>query len=107
MSDFTVDRSKLIAALNDKFRRSGFGLMITPGVKAIDDLIGLLGEVKAFHAFTEDNDPYGEHDFGTILWKGEKVFWKLDYYDQDMKYGEDALSPKCRRVLTVMLAEEY
>ncbi|MGH7157810.1 MAG: DUF3768 domain-containing protein [Candidatus Saccharimonadales bacterium] len=35
------------------------------------------------------------------------MFWKIDYYDQELKYGEDPLSLDCRRVLTVMLASEY
>ena len=34
----------------------------------------LVGAVKAFDAFTEDNDPYGEHDFGAIELDGER-YW--------------------------------
>jgi len=96
-----------IAKLNDAFRRSGFVVVVTPGVQAIEDLSGLINEVRRFDEFTEDNDPYGEHDFGTVYWFGEKVFWKIDYYDQALEYGEDPLSLDCRRVLTVMLASEY
>ena len=96
-----------IAKKNDAFRRSGFGIVVTPGVQAVEDLSGLIDEVRRFDEFTEDNDPYGEHDFGTVYWLGAKVFWKIDYYDQELKYGEDPLSLDCRRVLTVMLASEY
>lgn len=96
-----------IAKKNDTFRRSGFGITVTPGVQTIEGLGGLIDKVRRFNDFTEDNDPYGEHDFGTVYWLGEKVFWKIDYYDQALKYGEDPLSSKCRRVLTVMLASEY
>jgi hypothetical protein len=96
-----------IAKLNDRFRRSGFGIMLTQGVQELEDLSGLMYEVCRFNEFTEDNDPYGEHDFGSIVWHGEKVFWKIDYYDQALEYGEDPLSPDCRRVMTVMLASEY
>ena len=35
--------------------------------------------VSHFDAFTPDNDPYGEHDFGSIDLDGEKLFWKIDY----------------------------
>jgi hypothetical protein len=28
-----------------------------------------------------NNDPYGEHDFGSFELAGEKFFWKIDYYD--------------------------
>jgi hypothetical protein len=96
-----------IAKLNDGFRRGGFGVTITVGAQALDDVAGLLRAVREFDKFTEDNDPYGEHDFGSIVWQDQKVFWKLDYYDRDLQYGEHPLSSKCRRVLTVMLASEY
>lgn len=96
-----------IAKRNDEFRRSGFGIVVTPGIQALEDLIGLIDEVRRFNDFNEDNDPYGEHDFGTVYWLGEKVFWKISYYDQKLEYGEDPLSLDCRRVLTVMLASEY
>jgi hypothetical protein len=96
-----------IAALNDTFRKGGFGVIVTSGVKELEDLPGLLKAVRLYDRFSEDNDPYGEHDFGSLMWRGEKVFWKVDYYDRQLKYGEFPLSRKCRRVLTVMLASEY
>jgi hypothetical protein len=96
-----------IAKKNDEFRRSGFGVMLTAGVNELEDILGLLQEIRLFNEFTENNDPYGEHDFGSIVWHGEKVFWKIDYYDQALEYGDDPLSLDCRRVLTVMLASEY
>lgn len=96
-----------IAKVNDAFRRSGSGIVVTQGVQSIEDLSGLIDEVRQFNEFTEDNDPYGEHDFGTVYWYGEKVFWKIDYYDQALEYGKEPLSPDCRRVMTVMLASEY
>jgi hypothetical protein len=96
-----------IAKLNDAFRRSGFGIVVTPGVQAIEDLSGLINEVRRFDEFTEDNDPYGEHDFGTVYWLGAKVFWKIDYYDQQLQYWHDPLDVECKRVMTIMLASEY
>jgi hypothetical protein len=96
-----------IAKINDEFRRSGFGIVVTPGVQVLENLHLLLDEIRRFNEFTKDNDPYGEHDFGAVHWYGEKVFWKISYYDQALEHGEDPLSLKCRRVLTVMLASEY
>ena len=63
-----------IARVNDEFRRSGQGIVVTPGVQGLEDLIGLIDEVRHFRDFSQDNDPYGEHDFGTVYWLGEKVF---------------------------------
>lgn len=96
-----------IAKLNDEFRRSGQGVVVTPGVQELPDIICLMAAVGGFDDFTEDDDPYGEHDFGSLEWRRHKVFWKIDYYDQKLECGADPLSPSCKRVLTVMLASEY
>ncbi len=74
-----TEQGTKIAALNDAFRSSGHGVTITAGVQALQDLHGLLEAVRGFNDWTEGNDPYGEHDFGRIMW-GEKVFWKINYY---------------------------
>ena len=81
--------------------------------------------IETFDAFDEDNDPHGERDFGTIYqlvcgrWtterprlredERERVFWKLDYYERDLAGGsEDPADPAItRRVLTIMLSDEY
>lgn len=96
-----------IALLNDEFRRSGFGVTLTCGVQSVENLDGLLHAIRHYTDFNENNDPYGEHDFGKLMWNGDKVFWKIDYYDQQLQGWEDPTSTKCRRVMTVMLAEEY
>jgi hypothetical protein len=103
------ERAAKIALRNDVFRRSGGMVEMTLGVERYGafGVSELLHEIRTSDCFTEDNDPYGEHDFGSLEWCGEKVFWKIDYYDQNLEYGEDPLSSKCRRVLTVMLASEY
>ena len=78
-------------------------------VSANDDLQGLMLEIAGYDDFTSDNDPYSEHDFGALLWGGEMIFWKIDCYDQKFKYlSTDPKDPSItRRVMTVMLAEEY
>jgi hypothetical protein len=96
-----------IASLNDTFRRSGFGVTMTQGVRNLPDLDGLMSAIRDFNRFNEDNDPYGERDFGSLDWYGEKVFWKIDYYNRELSCYEDPLSPTCQRVLTVMCADEY
>ena len=81
----TAQASK-ICELNDAFRRSGFSVMMTVGVKSLEDLGGLMREVRIFDKFTEDNDPYGEHDFGSIIWHDETVLWKIDYCNPGLCY---------------------
>jgi len=74
------DRTKTIRDLNDRARATFLGcrVMITPGVQALDDLQAILTKVRTFDAFTEDNDPHGEHDFGSFSHQGQTLFWKID-----------------------------
>lgn len=103
-----IERAEKIAVLNDTFRKNpAIQATLTTGVCYLPGIHGLLAAVRSFERFTEDNDPYGEHDFGSLEWHGEKVFWKIDYYDQALEYGKDPLDLECKRVLTVMLASEY
>ena len=54
---------------------------VTAGVAALchRTRIDALRAVQAFTAFTPDNDPYGEHDFGFFKAAGHEFFWKIDY----------------------------
>ena len=102
-----------IRALNDAFRTTMTGgrVMMTAGVDALpsDVKAVVIRRVATFSEFNEDNDPHGEHDFGSFTLAGRKIFWKIDYYDAKMEFGsEDPADPsKTTRVLTIMLAEEY
>ena len=59
--------------------------------------------------FSEDNDPWGTRDFGTITVQGERLYWKIDYYDADREYGSDDPSDPVltHRVLTILFPSEY
>ena len=102
-----------IRELNDAFRTTMTGgrVMLTAGVDALpsDVKAMVIRRVATFSDFTPDNDPHGEHDFGSFSLAGRKFFWKIDAYDAEMRYGaEDPTdSVKTTRVLTIMLAEEY
>jgi Protein of unknown function (DUF3768) len=104
-----------IAALNDRFRKQPerYGkAYVTDGVSAHEPefVARAMAATAAFDAFTTDNDPYGEHDFGSFQLDGEKLFWKIDCVDKaDPDRGaEDPSDPTTTaRVLTVMLADEY
>lgn len=123
------EKSKTIAELNDRMRKSLITfkvatdvprdrIVLTPGVQALVTdpeaknfikYVALLRVVAEFNTFTEDNDPWGEHDFGSFEFEGEGMYWKIDYYDLDLKYGSDDPSDPSQtvRVLTIMLRSEY
>ena len=102
-----------IKTLNDNFRSSFIGgrVMLTRGInaKSVDDITAILTQVRTFNNFTKSNDPYDEHDFGSFNYKGDKIFFKIDYYDENLKYASEdpANSAETVRILTVMLASEY
>ncbi|RXV64721.1 hypothetical protein C6W92_06605 [Roseovarius sp. A46] len=103
-----------VCDLNDAFRKSGMGrgsMLATEGISAFgpDFVTKAVSAVRRFEAFTEDNDPWGEHDFGAIELDGQKIFWKIDPYDLDLQaYSPNPADPAVtHRVLTIMLASEY
>ena len=105
--------STRIRDLNDAFRRTFVGgtVVITAGVEALPSnrCRSTLTKVRAFDAFTEDNDPHGEHDLGIVEQGGVRCLWKIDYYDREMEMlSPDPADPSVTtRVLTIMLADEY
>lgn len=115
------DRTARIRALNDQLRTQVFtnpgrieGLfrvMLTPGIQALApaELDQLAEQIATFDAFSPDNDPHGEHDFGAVEVAGERYFFKIDYYDLGLSaHSPDPADPKQTvRVLTIMRADEY
>lgn len=105
--------STVIASLNDAFRQAGPNgdWYATIGVTLRGAVFVALAfrAVMSFTDFTEDNDPYGERDFGAIMLDGVKLFWKIDCYDQTMQWASpDPTDPtQTRRVITIMRASEY
>jgi hypothetical protein len=109
---------QLIAQQNDQFRKGDPNvpgtIVVTAGLdrllKRLDiPLAALAQTVAGFSDFSEQNDPYGERDFGAFEFHSHKCFWKIDAYNWDYSKGSDDpsdLSKTCR-VLTIMLAEEY
>ncbi len=124
------DHIDAIRRLNDAAReRPGTTSLahVTAGFHALPavDRLAALAAIIRFSAFDGDDDPYGEHDFGAIYrlptgeWTqqrpsddhvvAETVFWKIDYYDSSLTLGSEAPwdEQRTRRVLTIMLANEY
>ena len=109
-----MDSTARIRELNDAFRTrlSGTGrLFMTAGVAALppEQQEAIMHYVRTSTDFTPESDPHGEHDFGSFEHAGKTIFWKIDCYDRDLKFGSpDPADPAVTtRVLTVLLAEEY
>jgi hypothetical protein len=113
MSDTTTIKAARIRELNDQLRCKGTGgrIVVTRGIHALGtaDMGQVLAAVAAFDTFTEDNDPWGEHDCAVLTVSGRRVMFKIDYFDHDLAYhSPDASNPAVtQRVMTIMLAEEY
>ena len=99
--------------MNDLLRTSGAGgrILTTAGIDqlSIGEIALIIAAVARFDDFNEDNDPHGEHDCASLRAAGHDVIWKVDYYDLDLQYhSPNPADPSVtRRVLTIMLAEEY
>jgi len=103
-----------IRELNDAFRTAFRGrgdVFLTAAIAALpeEEQGEIVRRVQRFDAFTPENDPHCEHDFGSFEHAGKTVFWKIDYYDRDRRYGspDPANERVTERILTVMLAEDY
>jgi len=113
MSDRSQEKAARIRQLNDQQRCKALGgrIVITRGIEALGSraAANVLAAVARFDSFTEDNDPWGEHDCAVLTVDGRRVIFKIDYYDRDLAYhSPDASDPAVtERVMTVMLADEY
>jgi Protein of unknown function (DUF3768) len=102
-----------IHALNDQLRQNfadGIAVM-TPGVAALGPAAveRIVKTIAVFDDFCHANDPYDEHDFGSFDAEGHMIYFKIDYFAQDLSmHSPDPADPSVtKRVITIMLAEEY
>lgn len=106
-------RTTLIRCLNDTFRTTFAGgqVMLTRGILALggEAQHEILRKVRGFDGFDAANDPYGEHDFGSFDHAGQRIAFKIDYFDRSLTYGSEnpADASATLRVLTIMLLEEW
>src|SRR5438552_5903041 len=102
-----------IRALNDELRQNFAGgiAVMTPGIAALggEAVARIVKTVAVFDDFCHANDPHQEHDFGAFGADGYKVFFKIDYYDESLtRHSPDPAEPSVtKRVITIMLADEY
>jgi len=102
-----------IRALNDEMRQRLIGGMavITPGIAALgqEAVARIVKTIEVYDDFCHANDPHEEHDFGAFDADGHRIFFKIDYYDSTLTvHSPDPSDPSVtKRVITIMLAEEY
>jgi Protein of unknown function (DUF3768) len=102
-----------IRALNDELRQSLIGGMavMTPGVTALgqEAVARIVKTIEVYDDFCHANDPHGEHDFGAFDADGKRIFFKIDYFDLTLTvHSPDPSDPNVtKRVITIMLAQEY
>ena len=74
--------TRQIRDLNNHARQSftGCRVVITRGIAELDEQViaAILAQVRSYDQFTPDNDPYGEHDFGSFHHGAVQVFWRWD-----------------------------
>jgi Protein of unknown function (DUF3768) len=102
-----------IRALNDELRQNfaeGLAVM-TPGIAALgaEAVTRIVKTIAVFDDFCHATDPHEEHDFGAFDADEHRVFFKIDYFDDTLTYhSPDPADPSVtKRVITIMLAEEY
>src|SRR3984893_3289755 len=102
-----------IRALNDELRADfaeGMAVM-TPGIAALgpEAVERIVKTIAVVDNFCHANDPHEEHDWGRFEPDGNKILFKIDYYDKGLScHSPDPADPSVtQRVITVMLAEEY
>ena len=102
-----------IRALNDGLRQNfadGIAVM-TSGIAALgaEAVERIVKTIAVYDDFCHANDHHEEHDFGAFDADGHRVFFKIDYFDESLTYhSPDPADPSVtKRVITIMLAEEY
>ena len=102
-----------IRALNDELRRNlpnGHAVM-TAGIAALgpEAVARIVKTIAVYDDFCHANDPYEEHDFGSFEADGQLIFFKIDYFDKALTAHSPHPSDRSvtKRVITIMLAEEY
>jgi hypothetical protein len=102
-----------IRALNDELRQNFAQAMavMTPGIAALgaEAVARIVKTIAVFDDFCHANDPHEEHDFGAFDADGHMIMFKIDYFDESLTYhSPDPADPSVtKRVITIMLAEEY
>ena len=100
-----------IASINDHIRKSipylphPHRMFLSASVAALskETTERLFHDIRSVTDFPQDDDPYGERDFGSVTVDGNRFYWKFDYLDDNFEY----FRLNGNRSLTIMAADEY
>lgn len=99
--------------LNDELRKnfSSGTAVLTPGIAALgaEAVARIVKTVEVYDDFCHANDPNEEHDFGAFDVDGQRIFFKIDHYDENLSFhSPDPADPSVtKRVITRLLTSEY
>lgn len=102
-----------IRRLNDQFRTTfrGGQILLTQSVADLPEMVksAALQKVAEFTAFTEENDPHGEHDYLSFDLCNREFMFKIDYYDLklEMASPNPADPAVTKRIGTLMLSYDW
>ncbi len=115
----SLTRAETIARLNDRARhgldRTSKTVITRTCLDTLcsgDTASGVMAQAELLQAMRNhrfENDAHGERDFGAFEFRGEKLFFKIDYYDLELTYGSEdpADASQTTRMITIMLASDY
>jgi hypothetical protein len=112
-----MSEREIIARLNDRCRhgldrtgrtvitRTCLGTFANNPVAEIVAQAQILAVVRKFNF---PNDDKSERDRGQIVYRGTTVYFQIDAYDADLKWGSPDPTDACvtRRVMTIMVRED-
>ena len=107
------DTNTRVRILNDTLRKTGVGgeTYLTRGIAELKAPMRalVLDAVRTFDDWSDDNDPWQQHDCAMFEVDGQRIMFKIDYYDSTLTHhSPDPSDPTVtERVITIMLAEEY
>ena len=107
------ERTRKLRRLNDYLRqtRKGGKYVLSGELGDLDENIqfSIFVRIAYYSHLNGENDAQNEHNSGWVnLGDGEKIIWKIDYFDLNMKNAspDPSDSNVTRRVLTAMLSIE-
>ncbi|MBB5712384.1 DUF3768 domain-containing protein [Sphingomonas xinjiangensis] len=112
-------RITLIANLNDRCRvgldrtsKTMFTQNCLASIGGGDTVTGLIAGanlLKAIRRYEFKPGDGPERDYGSLEFAGERICFKIDYYDPALEYGSEdpADASVTRRVMTIMLVSDY